>query len=88
MTYTKRTAVTLSRNLSYTDRAAFIRFARYATIGHWAEVIDYMGRELRAEGKGLDGKSIPPCAASMGCLCAGHARGNSANAPCDTREHA
>lgn len=29
---------------------------------------------------------IPPCAASMGCLCAGHARGNSATAPCDTRE--
>ena len=28
----------------------------------------------------------PQCAASMGCLCAGHARGDSADAPCDTRE--
>ncbi|HVZ20423.1 MAG TPA: hypothetical protein VG871_05140 [Vicinamibacterales bacterium] len=31
-------------------------------------------------------RAIPPCAASMGCLCAGHARGNAASAPCDTRE--
>lgn len=29
---------------------------------------------------------IPLCAASMGCLCAGHARGNPASAPCDTTE--
>jgi hypothetical protein len=29
-----------------------------------------------------------PCMVSMGCLCAGHARGNPANAPCDTREEA
>lgn len=29
---------------------------------------------------------IPPCAASMGCLCAGHARGNAHGAPCDTSE--
>jgi|SRR6185312_2557275 len=29
---------------------------------------------------------VPPCAASMGCLCAGHARGNDADAPCDTQE--
>lgn len=29
---------------------------------------------------------IPPCAASMGCLCAGHARGNDADAACDTSE--
>lgn len=29
---------------------------------------------------------IPPCAAAMGCLCAGHARGNAADAPCDTSE--
>lgn len=28
----------------------------------------------------------PPCLASMGCLCAGHARGNSATAACDTSE--
>lgn len=28
----------------------------------------------------------PPCVASMGCLCAGHARGNAANQPCDTSE--
>lgn len=29
---------------------------------------------------------LPPCAASMGCLCAGHARGNDADAACDTSE--
>jgi hypothetical protein len=29
---------------------------------------------------------IPPCAAAMGCLCAGHARGNDADAACDTSE--
>jgi hypothetical protein len=29
---------------------------------------------------------LPPCAESMGCLCAGHARGNAADAACDTRE--
>lgn len=28
----------------------------------------------------------PPCAVSMGCLCAGHARGNDATEPCDTSE--
>lgn len=27
-----------------------------------------------------------PCARLMGCLCAGHARGNPDTAPCDTRE--
>jgi len=32
--------------------------------------------------------AIPPCAAAMGCLCAGHARGNPADAACDTREAA
>lgn len=31
-------------------------------------------------------RAIPPCAASMGCLCAGHARGNPASVPCDTSE--
>lgn len=40
---------------------------------------------------GKDGDTIelirvPACAASMGCLCAGHARGNDADAACDTRE--
>lgn len=29
---------------------------------------------------------IPPCAASMGCLCAGHARGNAVSEVCDTSE--
>ena len=29
---------------------------------------------------------VPMCAAAMGCLCAGHARGNAADAPCDTTE--
>lgn len=48
----------------------------------------------RREALGLDASqdavmgalSTPPCAASMGCLCAGHARGNPASAPCDTSE--
>lgn len=31
-------------------------------------------------------RAIPPCLAGMGCLCAGHARGDDASAPCDTRE--
>jgi hypothetical protein len=30
---------------------------------------------------------IPPCAAQMGCLCAGHARGDAADAPCNTDEN-
>lgn len=29
---------------------------------------------------------IPPCAASMGCLCAGHARGQPVDSLCDTNE--
>lgn len=29
---------------------------------------------------------IPACARDMGCLCAGHARGNAVKAPCNTRE--
>lgn len=29
---------------------------------------------------------IPPCAAAMGCLCAGHARGDPASAECNTDE--
>lgn len=29
---------------------------------------------------------IPACAASMGCLCWGHASGNPASAACDTTE--
>ena len=31
---------------------------------------------------------LPRCALAMGCLCAGHARGNGADAACDTREGA
>ena len=30
--------------------------------------------------------SLPLCAQAMGCYCAGHARGNAASEPCDTRE--
>lgn len=29
---------------------------------------------------------MPPCLRDMGCLCAGHARGNKASEPCDTTE--
>lgn len=29
---------------------------------------------------------VPPCAATMGCLCAGHASSVDADAPCDTTE--
>lgn len=31
-------------------------------------------------------QGVPPCLASMGCLCAGHARGNPASVACDTSE--
>jgi hypothetical protein len=31
-------------------------------------------------------EEVPPCAAAMGCLCAGHARGADASEPCDTTE--
>lgn len=31
--------------------------------------------------------ALPPCVKSMGCLCAGHARGDSARLPCNTNEH-
>lgn len=34
----------------------------------------------------LRDSALPACAASMGCLCAGHARGNPASAACDTTE--
>lgn len=34
------------------------------------------------------GDSLPSCALSMGCLCAGHARGNPVCDPCDTSEGA
>ena len=30
--------------------------------------------------------ALPPCAASMGCLCAGHARGTASTVACDTSE--
>lgn len=29
---------------------------------------------------------LPNCALTLGCLCAGHARGSAATAPCDTSE--
>ena len=32
-------------------------------------------------------ENAPLCAQTMGCLCAGHARGNPASAPCDTDEY-
>lgn len=31
-------------------------------------------------------RRIPPCAAAMGCLCAGHAYGDPVDSPCDTEE--
>jgi hypothetical protein len=52
-------------------------------------------RVWRTGGSGGRGKSeligqwddaLPLCVLAMGCLCAGHARGNPADEPCDTRE--
>lgn len=50
-------------------------------------------RELAVETAKLEGNVIdafetnpPPCLRGMGCLCAGHARGNAASDPCDTTE--
>lgn len=34
----------------------------------------------------LNKSSLPLCVQAMGCLCAGHARGNDASEPCDTSE--
>lgn len=42
----------------------------------------YYARDVKAASR------IPPCAAAMGCLCAGHARGDAATAPCNTDERA
>lgn len=47
--------------------------ARAALAGEWAGIARRAAR-------------VPPCAASMGCLCAGHARGNPADDACDTSE--
>lgn len=44
--------------------------------------------EMRALERAHALRDVPPCAAEMACLCAGHARGNEASAPCDTREAA
>lgn len=33
-----------------------------------------------------DEEELPQCAVAMGCLCAGHARGNPASAECNTNE--
>ena len=51
----------------------------------------YRVRVLECEGSSLlvqavSEEKIPPCAATMGCLCAGHARGNDPDAACDTSE--
>lgn len=50
----------LSRHLSFADRAAFIRFAKEATVGHWAEVIHTMEAELCREGRSLNGGGPRP----------------------------
>jgi len=46
---TNAVAMVLSRNLSYEQRAQFVTFAENATVGHWAEVMDVMRRELCSE---------------------------------------
>lgn len=47
---TDRVGMVLSRSMSFSNRAAFVRFAKSATIGHWAEVIAFMENELRRQG--------------------------------------
>jgi hypothetical protein len=55
---------------------------------------DYVQRALKsAEGAERHARSMldreirrAPCLQFMGCLCAGHARGNPSDQPCDTRE--
>jgi hypothetical protein len=46
---TNAIALTLSRNLSFAQRAQFVIFAENATIGHWAEVIHAMRLGLVSE---------------------------------------
>ena len=43
-------------------------------------------RSLHAAKLAITRRRVPPCAASMGCLCAAHARGADSTAPCDARE--
>lgn len=52
----------------------------------WAEVAASRIDEDETDESNDDDEAVPPCAASMGCLCAGHARGDDANAACDMRE--
>lgn len=38
------------------------------------------------DGEPVKAEELPLCVQSMRCYCAGHARGNPATEPCDTRE--
>lgn len=78
-----------SELVAYVGLAAARKCAR-AAAGRWSVthgghrpgiVETWRQRELPAP-------AIPACAASMGCLCAGHACGDAADAPCDTNEDA
>lgn len=83
-------APTVRCTSEYPDAALFTRaeakrVARQLRAGgHTVSAISDYG--LTSEARVWPPIRIPPCAASMGCLCAGHARGNDADAACDTTE--
>lgn len=57
------------------------RFNRSRWLGYIAGTNGPSGGEVKPRKK-----TLPRCALAMGCLCAGHARGLKASAPCDTAE--
>lgn len=73
------------------NRGARRYYKEFGSDGEWYGTFSMAARRAVATAMVDDFEAeclapIPPCAASMGCLCAGHARGNDANAPCDTSE--
>lgn len=65
---------------------AAVRHALKSTEGARRHADRILSAEADAHAKRRERDGIPPCAAAMGCLCAGHARGNPIDFPCDTRE--
>jgi hypothetical protein len=67
------------------DRATFLAACEDGNVGRQPRTVHKAGRGHYLEGP-VEREPLPLCAQAMGCLCAGHARGNKASEPCDTRE--
>jgi hypothetical protein len=61
------------------DPSNIMRRARLAEL-------ERMNEAARTAAESEARASLPPCARDMGCLCAGHARGNAATDACDATE--